>query len=317
MGLSPDMIYKPETGGLAGMAGNLVQPSPGISYDQVLGRGNDILANITGKRYKSSADLSKDQNDFEQYLQQFNAQNQNSDQARNAIGYAENTFRPGVRDAGSQMMSQEDVARQDAQAKQIRAEQDAKIKAEQDAATQREQEVRSRFDQIYPQLESGLASKINAQFVPARQKLISEEKALGRLDSPASIVPLSNLDASRENAMAQGLGGLAAQRASGETDLAKTLETVLAGDRRAGEDVTQFNQGLGLARQGLAEKARQFGDTLDYTRQNDLQNRIMQGKQLESAGSDHSSLLDKIQKGVDITKGVVDIGSSFMPKPKK
>lgn len=279
-----------------------------LSYEGLVGQGRDILANLQGKRYKTSADLFKDQQAYEQALQEFNAANADSGLAAQAIGFSENELRPELQRAGGQMQTAEDIGRQDEARKAMEAEQAMRLKAEQEAGAKREAELRARFDAIMPHLEAGLAQKINQQFIPARQKLLSEEKALGRLDSPVSIVPLSNLDAQRENAMGAGLGQLAAQRAAGEMDFAKTLENMLAGERRAGEQVTQFNQGLGLQRQGLAERARMFNDQLGFDRENAIQDRILKGKAIE-AGRNDKDLLDKVGQGFGIANSAMNFFS--------
>src|SRR3990167_6136416 len=110
----------------------------------------------------------------------------------------------------------------------------------------REQELRRRLDAIYPELERGLGERIRASFIPQRERLASEEAALGRLRSPASITTMARVDDAERQAMTQGLGQLAANRAQGELGIAGTIESILQAERAGGRQESQFARQLGL-----------------------------------------------------------------------
>ncbi|HEY4528030.1 MAG TPA: hypothetical protein VJL09_03240, partial [Candidatus Paceibacterota bacterium] len=123
---------------------------------------------------------------------------------------------------------------------------------------------------IYDQIRRAGEQKIGDQFADARKKAVAEEAALGRLRSPVSIGTLSKIDQGKQNALGQFYANLGAQQAAQQFDLAKALESIQIGERRAGEQVNQFGQTLGFQRESRdkgfdlqRELARHEANTLE------------------------------------------------------
>lgn len=122
----------------------------------------------------------------------------------------------------------------------------------------REAGLSGRLDEIFKRSEAGVTDRINRQFDDIRGKAVAEEAALGRRGSPASRYTTNAIDVERGRSLSDAIASLAGQRATGELDVSKAIEGILAGERRAKEAGSQFNKELGLRRMGLDESTRQF-----------------------------------------------------------
>lgn len=147
------------------------------------------------------------------------------------------------------------LAKEEAAAK-IAADQESAInlRIQEEAQKIAESELNKRLGEIFGTIEKQGVERIERQFIPARQKLLAEEAALGRLTSPTSITNLSKLDEQKNLALGELFGGLAAQRAKGELDVAGTIQTLLAGEREAERRGKEFESTLALRREELAQQ---------------------------------------------------------------
>lgn len=122
-----------------------------------------------------------------------------------------------------------------------------------------EKALGANIDKLYNNAADFAGSAIERQFAPTRAKAMSEEAALGRLGSPVSAYTTGRLNDAQANALGDTVRGLATQRAAGETDLAKYLQTVMAGERRAGEAGQQFQQNFDLGKNQFQAKLNELG----------------------------------------------------------
>lgn len=129
-----------------------------------------------------------------------------------------------------------------------------------------EQALAKRLDEIFGAVQSQGEQNIESEFIPARQKAIAEEAALGRLTSPVSIAPLARLDQSKQLALGNLYGNIAGQKASGEVDVSKTIQAILQSKADAARQASQFSQDLDLRKQVLGEQANEFNQKLDLDR---------------------------------------------------
>lgn len=177
--------------------------------------------------------------------------------------------------------------------------------AQNEALRRNEAQLQKTLADIFGKAEQAGVERINEQFIPARQKAIAEEAALGRLTSPVSIVPLSKIDQQKQLAMSQLFGDIAGQKAAGQLDVSKTIESILASEREAARQGKQFEQELGLRREGLAAQTR-AGD-LDRMIQQQLgqESNILKGKSLDG-GRDWLDYFTGVTGGI---KNIVGAGS--------
>ena len=137
-------------------------------------------------------------------------------------------------------------------------------RAEQQFLTQQESERKRMSDvlsQIFGAEKARGTSAIEESFIPLRTKAIEEEAALGRLRSPLSAVSIGKIDEAKGKALSSLLSDLTTRQAQGEVDLSKSLESLLANERRAREQKRQFGQELGLRKE-------QFGRELGFKERN-------------------------------------------------
>lgn len=108
--------------------------------------------------------------------------------------------------------------------------------------------LNKQLQDIYDVSSGQLKSDINDSYGETKQNVANDLAGQGLLTQPTSRLSLDKLEGSKQKSLGQGLASLKAQQASGQVDLGKTVENMLAGERRAGEAGTQFRQGLGLQR---------------------------------------------------------------------
>jgi len=170
----------------------------------------------------------------------------------------------------------------------------------------------ARLDDLFNRATNTVSGRINREFNDQRGRAIEEEAALGRLRSPVSIPTIARIDENRNRSLSDAFGQLAGQRASGEMDLSKTIEGILAGERRAKEQGNQFNQELGLRRDMLKDQRNQYQDSLGLQRQQiGLAERI--GKmQADASGDDW---LDYVNTAINTAGTVANFKNAFF-KPK-
>src|SRR3990167_3709144 len=100
--------------------------------------------------------------------------------------------------------------------------------------------LKDRIAELYRGIETGGAERISRLFAPSERQAIEEEAASGsRLFSGVSRdpnAPIERIRARKGEALSDLGLGLATQQAAGETDVAKTIEGILQGERRAKEE---------------------------------------------------------------------------------
>lgn len=113
-----------------------------------------------------------------------------------------------------------------------------------------------RVKDLYDQTFNTGVDRFNRLYAAPRQQAVEEEAVLGRLRSPVSAdpnSPIGQVDTRKANSISDLAGTLSSSQASGGVDLAKTIQNLMAGERRAGEDVSKFRSDLGLRRRALDE----------------------------------------------------------------
>lgn len=153
-------------------------------------------------------------------------------------------------------------------------------------------------DRLYNNAADFAGSAIERQFAPTRAKAMSEEAALGRLGSPVSAYTTGRLNDAQANALGDTVRGLATQRAAGETDLAKYLQTVLAGERRAGEEGDRFNQTFDLNKNQFQSKLNEAAAGRAWDREK------FQAEQTQNREANEEDLMDKIARGARTASSV-------------
>lgn len=128
--------------------------------------------------------------------------------------------------------------------------------------TNQMQGLNDQVNTLYGQAGQNITKAYDEGFAEPRRQAISDEAALGRLRSPASIPTIAGVDTARETGKSQALAGLYGNQVNASLDIGKTVQGLLANERRAGEQVQQFGQSYGLAKNAQAESI--YND--DYTR---------------------------------------------------
>lgn len=105
-----------------------------------------------------------------------------------------------------------------------------------------------KLNDIYSKLYQQGIEGINQQYNPIRKRQISEERALGRLNSPSSIPGLSRIDDAQGQAIANFSSGLAGQRAGQEIGIAQAIENMLQNERQFGKTFAENKRQSALNR---------------------------------------------------------------------
>lgn len=219
------------------------------------------------------------------------------------------------RDYDKKMQSERDLIEK----KRIEEEKNLKARNEQDALIQKEVARRTQadlaktLDDIYSGIETSGIDSLNREYGRARSKLIDEEAALGRLKSPASIVPLSRIDEQKSNAIASLLSSIGNQKAAQKTSLTQTLEQMLQSRDLANLDDLFRNKQLG-------ETVRQYDTNLSYQREQDKKSDFLRDQALlredalrrQQREDAELSLWDKIDRGLSTTKSFINVGSDAL-----
>lgn len=119
------------------------------------------------------------------------------------------------------------------------------------------QNSQDQIEKIYAPLEANALERTKREFAPVRARAVEEEAALGRLRSGVSAAPQSAInqaDVNEGNALSNVIGNILGQKATGTLDLSKFNDTLAAGERRAQESRSQFNQNLAFNKQAYADQ---------------------------------------------------------------
>lgn len=124
-------------------------------------------------------------------------------------------------------------------------------------------------NKIYDQVQTQAIDANRRAFAPLRSRAAEEEAALGRLRSPVSAAPesaINQVDVNEGNSLSGIIGNILGQKASNTLDFSKFNETLGAGERRAGEATTQFNQNLANQKNQFNRTLLSSQDEMDYNR---------------------------------------------------
>lgn len=156
--------------------------------------------------------------------------------------------------------------------------------------------LNDQLDTIYNK-SSELARQGNEDiYGKAKRGLADDLAGQGLLTQPTSRYSLDALEGEKNKSLGQTMATLAADRASGGIDLSKTIENLLAGERRAGEQVNQFKQGLSF-------KNKEFNAGRDDT----YFNQGMKNRELDMA-----SMLGRLQAGGQGDSGLAGAGGGAL-----
>ena len=151
-----------------------------------------------------------------------------------------------------------------------------------------EEEDNSTLDQynkLFSQYAEGSVDRFNREVAPQRSRLISEEAALGRLDSPASRYSLNRFDDQANSRLSDMIAQLAGTQAQGTVDYSK------------------FGQELGLKRDTLSSQMDQFNRKLEldsYLGRRDLDVRGDKSRDFLDYANTASNFIPKV--GINISK---------------
>lgn len=170
-------------------------------------------------------------------------------------------------------------------------------------AQDRVNQLQASSDAAYEQAGQGLAQQIQNTTAPGRSKVISEEAALGRLDSPVSIPQLGRYDEGVTNSIGSGLTQLKANQASGDVSLAKTISDILGSQASAKQSSDEFGRALN-------ERGRQF----DLSHQ--LESILGQNKANLDARNAEESQVSGFDQNLNRANTASSILSNLFPKKK-
>lgn len=168
---------------------------------------------------------------------------------------------------------------------------------------------------IYDMVQNQAVEANRRAFAPLRTRAAEEEAALGRLRSPVSAAPgsnISNIDQQEGNSLSGIIGNILGQKASGTMDLTKFNEQLGAGERRAGEAESQFAR-------NLAANRSQFNQNLNFQRDRDDYERMLNNRQLSlsemlgrrQADGPKRDWLDYLNAGVGAAGTAANIYTGF------
>lgn len=118
----------------------------------------------------------------------------------------------------------------------------------------RQKGLAERLQQIYGQQREALKGSVEESYGEQKGNIVKDLAGQGMLyNQPGSRGILDRLEAAKGRSLTQGMASLAGTQATGETDIAKTIEGLLANERRAGEESKRFGMEYGLANNKLQQ----------------------------------------------------------------
>lgn len=168
---------------------------------------------------------------------------------------------------------------------------------QQEVAKRTNANLQQQLDDIFGGVTQSTTNQINDQYAQQRGKQVAEEAAMGRLTSPNSIIPLSQTDRSQGLALSDAIGKIQAQKASGQLDVSKAIENILA-NRDINNQDTQYKRDALLA--GINNSAEDRGASLAA---DDAKLRT----QRDLAGDEQNDPLNRLNK---VTNSVSDLATA-------
>ena len=115
--------------------------------------------------------------------------------------------------------------------------------------------LQKRFDQYFGVAEQAGTDQIRDIYAGQKRTLAENQANLFGYDSPQAFGQDAQLAGDEGMAISQFLGNVANQKVANQLDFSKFGESLLAGERRAGEDMTRWLQQLDLSRSQLDQSA--------------------------------------------------------------
>lgn len=125
-------------------------------------------------------------------------------------------------------------------------------------------QLQTRLDEIFGQAEKYGLERVKTAFKGPKENLAEQQAATNRFTSPIGAIPEIKLAGQEGAAGADYLGNLAQQRVGGQLDTSKMIESILSGERRAGESMYKFETGLASGKEESAldrSMAKYLGET--------------------------------------------------------
>lgn len=191
------------------------------------------------------------------------------------------------------------VAAIEAQAREAEANRQGALSREADISRGVADRFRSglfeNLQNLYGGVRDAGVANIDKNYGDRRKKLIAEENALGRLQSPISIPTISGLDDARSSDIANLEGQIAGQQAGQQANIYQTIENLLQGENQFNKNLSQQESEFG---RNLASGEGQFDKTFG-----------LQNKQFEANKnlSERQFDLDRWKYGNDLSLGIQGI----------
>ena len=113
---------------------------------------------------------------------------------------------------------------------------------------------------LYDRVRESLKQDIEESYGEQKGAIARDLAGQGMLyNQPASRGVFDRLEQAKGKSTAQALASISGQQASGSVDVAKTVESLLAGERRAGEESRRFGQNYLLNKRALDESIDELG----------------------------------------------------------
>ena len=212
-------------------------------------------------------------------------------------------------------------AQNKAKADQRTQEQMTEARIQEEAGKRTNASLQGQLESIFGGVEQAATGKINDQYAQMRAKQVAEEGALGRLTSPNSIIPLSQIDRSQGMALSDAIGQIQAQKAAGQLDVSKAIEQMLQSQRALDQNNSQFGQTLGFSRDKLQSDINQAAEDRGLTRsvedarlrqKRDLSEPDEWAKQLDRINGVTNTIGNISKVGKEVGGSTADIAKLFM-----
>lgn len=104
--------------------------------------------------------------------------------------------------------------------------------------------LNDQLNKYYNDAAGYVTNNVNDQYAKQKTTMADELASQGLLGQGTSRYSLNALEGSKNQALSQGLAGLAGQKAAGQMDISKTIEGILQGQRSLNQNQNQFQQNL-------------------------------------------------------------------------
>lgn len=117
---------------------------------------------------------------------------------------------------------------------------------------QRMSDLAAKLEGIYGQQREALKGNVEQSYGDQKASIAKDLAGQGMLyNQPASRASFDALEREKGKSLTQGLASLSASQAQGETDISKTIESLLQNQRTSDQQARQFGQDLAFRNRGL------------------------------------------------------------------